>query len=51
MEAIQSKLLDLGSAIATPIDTSSQAKLQRVQFPSEATAELEVGVGMDVCEA
>jgi hypothetical protein len=39
---IQSRLLDVGSAVATPADSSSQSKLARVAFPSSATAEVEV---------
>lgn len=40
-----SRLLDVGSAVATPADSSSQQKLARVQFPKEATAQLEVMTG------
>lgn len=32
MTDIQSRLLDAGSAIATPVDTSSPAHLARVEF-------------------
>jgi hypothetical protein len=39
---IQSRLLDVGSAVATPADSSSQSKLARVAFPGSATAEVEV---------
>jgi hypothetical protein len=39
---IQSRLLDVGSAVATPADSSSQSKLARVAFPCSATAEVEV---------
>jgi hypothetical protein len=42
LEEIQSRLLDVGSAVATPADSSSQAKLARVAFPSSATAQVEV---------
>lgn len=41
LEEIQSRLLDVGSAVATPADSSSQSKLARVAFPSSATAEVE----------
>jgi hypothetical protein len=37
-----SRLLDVGSAVATPTDSSSEHKLARVQFPNEATTQLEV---------
>jgi hypothetical protein len=37
-----SRLLDVGSAVATPTDSSSEHKLARVQFPKEATTQLEV---------
>jgi hypothetical protein len=37
-----SRLLDVGSAVATPTDASSQTKLARVQFPQGCTAQLEV---------
>lgn len=43
LEQIQSRLLDVGSAVATPIDSSSESKLKRVQFDSQATSHLEVG--------
>ena len=33
LEQVQSRLLDVGSAIATPISQSSERKLQRVSFP------------------
>lgn len=42
LEVIMSRLLDVGSAVATPADSSSQQKLSRVQFPKESTAQLEV---------
>jgi hypothetical protein len=52
LEVLQSRLLDAGSAIATPTDASSAAKLARVAFPSEATAQLEVrGVVRGGCAA
>ena len=42
MEEIQSRLLDVGSAIATPLDsTKSNAKLQRVSFAMDHTVRLE----------
>lgn len=41
LEVIMSRLLDVGSAVATPADSSSQQKLSRVQFPKESTAQLE----------
>lgn len=41
LEQIQSRLLDVGSAIATPIPTSSDAKLNRTAFDSSVTAQLE----------
>lgn len=41
LETIQSRLLDVGSAVATPIASSSDAKLQRTAFDGGATAALE----------
>lgn len=41
LEVIMSRLLDVGSAVATPISSSPEHKLARVQFPTEATAQLE----------
>lgn len=42
LQAIMSRLLDVGSAVATPVSSSPERKLARVQFPQEATAQLEV---------
>jgi hypothetical protein len=44
LEVIMSRLLDVGSAVATPTDASSQTKLARVQFPKGTTAQLEVSM-------
>eukprot|EP00877_Chromochloris_zofingiensis_P006750 jgi/Chrzof1/2328/Cz11g11050.t1 len=41
LEVIQSRLLDVGSAIATPVDKSPEYKLQRVAFDVQATSKLE----------
>ena len=38
---IQSRLLDAGSAIATPISQSSEKHLLRVEFPQESVDLLE----------
>jgi len=38
---IQSRLLDVGSSIATPIDNSSNRKLERVKLPENMTTLLE----------
>jgi hypothetical protein len=46
LQLIMSRLLDVGSAVATPTDSSSQHKLARVQFPKEATVQLEVGAAL-----
>ena len=43
LEVIQSRLLDVGSAVATPASGSSEAKLQRTRFGPESTLQLEVG--------
>jgi cob(I)alamin adenosyltransferase len=43
LEVVQSRLLDAGSAVATPSTTSSEAKLQRTRFEPAITAQLEVG--------
>lgn len=37
-----SRLLDVGSAVATPVASSSEHKLAKVQFPQDSTAQLEV---------
>lgn len=37
----QSRLLDIGSAVATPVDKSSGAKVQRTAFASTHTQQLE----------
>lgn len=42
MEAIQSRLLDVGSAVATPVPSANSRKLARVQFDEDATTILEV---------
>ncbi|CAG9465658.1 unnamed protein product [Pedinophyceae sp. YPF-701] len=41
LKSIQSRLLDVGSVVATPRDRSSQRKLQRVTFAAGHAAELE----------
>lgn len=41
LEAVQSRLLDVGSAVATPLSSSTVKKLQRVAFDPGATAQLE----------
>ena len=41
---IQSRLLDAGSAIATPISSSNPARLARVQFDAQATERLEQAI-------
>lgn len=41
LESIQSRLLDVGSAVATPLPSSSDKKLQRTAFSSAHTAQLE----------
>lgn len=38
---IQSRLLDLGSHVATPIDTSSEHKIKRTEFSKEFVTQLE----------
>lgn len=42
---LQSRLLDVGSAVATPLDQSNERKKAQVQFDRDATARLEVGGG------
>jgi cob(I)alamin adenosyltransferase len=44
LEELQSRLLDVGSAVATPIPSSSEAKLQRVAFDPGHTAKLEAWI-------
>lgn len=41
---IQSRLLDVGSAVATPTDKASVGKLALIAFPPEATAQLEAWI-------
>ncbi|KAL4447398.1 hypothetical protein ABPG75_004617 [Micractinium tetrahymenae] len=41
LEGIQSRLLDVGSAVATPLPSSSEHKLQRVAFSAAHTQQLE----------
>jgi len=41
LEEVQSRLLDVGSAVATPALTSSSGKLERTRFDAEATEKLE----------
>ena len=41
LETIQSRLLDVGSAVATPRPSSSDAKLQRTAFSEAHAAQLE----------
>lgn len=42
LELLQSRLLDVGSAVATPLDSSAQHKINRVSFASSNTDTLEV---------
>lgn len=45
LETIQSRLIDVGSAVATPLPSSSEAKLQRTHFAgAEHTAQLETWI-------
>ena len=44
LEEIQSRLLDVGSAVATPPDGASQHRRERVTFDSGATARLEAWI-------
>lgn len=47
LETIQSRLIDVGSAVATPLPTSDEDKLQRTHFAGkEHTEQLEVGAGL-----
>lgn len=41
LELTQSRLLDVGSAVATPVDRSSASKLQRTAFDAAHTQQLE----------
>eukprot|EP00210_Caulerpa_lentillifera_P000021 g20.t1 len=41
LEFIQSRLLDVGSAVATPISSSSKQAIERVRFDPEATTAIE----------
>ena len=41
LEEIQSRLLDVGSAVATPLATSSDAKVARTKFPEASVTALE----------
>ena len=44
LEEIQSRLLDVGSAVATPADGASQLRRERVTFDAGATAKLETWI-------
>ncbi|KAG2422381.1 hypothetical protein HXX76_016067 [Chlamydomonas incerta] len=45
LETIQSRLIDVGSAVATPLPSSDEAKLQRTHFAgTEHTAQLEAWI-------
>ncbi|KAL3148408.1 hypothetical protein ABBQ38_013863 [Trebouxia sp. C0009 RCD-2024] len=44
LESIQSRLLDVGSAVATPLENSSDGKLQRTLFDVSATSLLETWI-------
>ncbi len=44
LEEIQSRLLDVGSAVATPAESSSQNRRERVTFDAGATARLEAWI-------
>lgn len=44
LEVTQSRLLDVGSAVATPADSSSGAKLQRTAFGGGHTTQLEAWI-------
>jgi cob(I)alamin adenosyltransferase len=41
---VQSRLLDAGSAIATPTDTSSEEQLRRTRFPDGVVSDLEAWI-------
>lgn len=41
LQEIQSRLLDIGSAVATPISTSSESKIKRVSFSEQHVDTLE----------
>ena len=48
LQSIQSRLLDVGSAVATPLINSSDGKLKRTLFDESATTALEAWIdGMD----
>ncbi|GFR44813.1 hypothetical protein Agub_g6149 [Astrephomene gubernaculifera] len=45
LEAVQSRLIDVGSAVATPLPSSSETKLQRTHFPgAQHAAQLEAWI-------
>ena len=44
LQQIQSRLLDVGSVVATPLEKSTQRKLQRVLFDAAATPLLETWI-------
>ena len=44
LESIQSRLLDVGSAVATPLENSSDGKLKRTLFDTSATSLLETWI-------
>ena len=44
LPTIQSRLLDAGSCIATPLKSSPEARLRRARFPEEAVDALEAWI-------
>ena len=44
LQKIQSRLLDVGSAVATPLENSSDGKLKRTVFDDTATSALETWI-------
>jgi ATP:cob(I)alamin adenosyltransferase len=41
LEIVQSRLLDVGSAVATPLDKASKQKMQRAAFPKGLAEDVE----------
>ena len=51
LDAVQSRLLDIGSALATPVSCSTEARLQRAKFDEGGRSTNELEAWMDALDA
>ena len=51
LNAVQSRLLDIGSALATPVSCSTEARLQRAKFDEGGRSTTELEAWMDALDA